>query len=67
MNGIFRCSVYACEGLNEFGGIERMLLNVSPSDAWSVSIWCCFYHNVIITDTCNKCKLQIESFFFPPQ
>lgn len=30
----------------------------------SLSIWCCFYHNVIITETCKKCKLQIVDF--PP-
>lgn len=24
--------------------------------------WCCFYHNVIITDTCKKCKLKIVEF-----
>lgn len=33
---------------------------VSPSDAWSVCPFGAVFNHVIITDTCKKCKLQIE-------
>lgn len=56
------------EGLNVFGWMYSLVglkvcLCMSPSLMHGQCVYLVlFYHNVIITDTCKKCKLQIVEF-----